>query len=102
MARVWIAPEIVRPSPASERPPERALHMFDRALRRHCCASDPWRATPSKRANLVFGSDDGYERDVFGASIAIVEQSHFEGNGAGFSIDDAHEIDRRNARALWH
>jgi hypothetical protein len=29
----------------------RSLHAPDRAVRRHCCASDPWRATPSIRTN---------------------------------------------------
>src|SRR5437016_9247579 len=29
----------------------------NRAVRRHCRASDPWRLAPSVRANLVFGSD---------------------------------------------
>jgi hypothetical protein len=30
---------------------------FDRAVWRDNCASDSWRATPSIRSNLVFGSD---------------------------------------------
>src|SRR5229473_7589573 len=30
---------------------------FDRAVRRDCRASDPWRASPSICTNLVFGSD---------------------------------------------
>ena len=35
----------------------RALHTPDRAVRRRCCASDPWRAPSSVRSNLDFGSD---------------------------------------------
>ena len=35
----------------------RSLHAPNRAVRRHCCASDPWRVAPSVRSNLVFGSD---------------------------------------------
>jgi hypothetical protein len=31
--------------------------LYDRAVRRHCCASDPWRVAPSVRSNLVFGRD---------------------------------------------
>src|SRR5580700_8363261 len=30
----------------------------DRAVRRGCCASDPWRATLSVRSNLDFESDN--------------------------------------------
>jgi hypothetical protein len=35
----------------------RALHTLDRAVRRGCWASDPWRAPSSVRSNLDFGSD---------------------------------------------
>src|SRR5947209_1172418 len=35
------------------------LHAPDRTLRRCCCTSDPWRAAPSIRTNLIFGSDNG-------------------------------------------
>src|SRR5208337_2124306 len=33
-------------------------HAPNRAVRRHCCASNPWRAAPSIRTNLDFGSDN--------------------------------------------
>jgi hypothetical protein len=34
-----------------------ALHTPDREVRRHCCVSDPRRATPLICTNLDFGSD---------------------------------------------
>jgi hypothetical protein len=36
----------------------------DRAVRRGCCASDPWRATLSVRSNLDFGSDNRRARPL--------------------------------------
>ena len=37
-----------------------AVQTVRRTVRRHCRVSGPWRATPSIRTNLVFGSDRGY------------------------------------------
>jgi hypothetical protein len=43
----------------------RALHTPDRAVRRRCCASDPWRAPSSVRSNLDFGSDSQMLQNAF-------------------------------------
>jgi hypothetical protein len=47
-------PMLAHPNFARERC---SLHAPDRTLRRCCCTSDPWRAMPPIRMNLVFGSD---------------------------------------------
>jgi hypothetical protein len=39
----------------------RSLHAPNRAVRRHCCASNPWPLAPSVRSNLVFGSDNRWD-----------------------------------------
>ncbi|MFZ2138575.1 MAG: trypsin-like serine protease, partial [Xanthobacteraceae bacterium] len=54
----------------------RALRTSDRALRRHCRVSDPWRTTPSLRANLSFrkrqgvtGHADGFPNRVTNKTV---------------------------------
>src|SRR5438034_4130759 len=45
----------IRDRPISFRSPWQ--NTVDRAVRRHCCASNSWRVAPSICSNLVFGSD---------------------------------------------
>ena len=44
----------------------------------------------------------GDERDMLSATLPIIEALFCWVNGASLSFDDSREIDRKNARALWH
>jgi hypothetical protein len=54
----------------------RSLHAPDRAVRRYCCGSDPWRATPSIRTNLVFRSDN--QDFCFMQAMRLFEPEHMQ------------------------
>ena len=45
------------------------MHAPDREVRRHCCVSDPRRATPSIRTNLDFGSDTRHRERAIGGDF---------------------------------
>src|ERR1700730_4246903 len=65
-----------------------------RAVRRRCCASDPWRATSSVRSNLDFGSDS---RLHVGADCAIAIWLRTPGDvwlGRALSLPAIHQLAR--------
>jgi hypothetical protein len=66
-----------------------ALRTSNRAVWGHCCASDSWRAAPSIRTNLVFGSDrcgiEPRKIDIAGADSLY----SLEGNMCGTAMRGA-------------